>query len=163
METVGAAATGARAMNELLLTFNAANIRYLLVGGQAMRLAGLPRFSMDWDFFIPPRDDANFSKLNEILKDELDVPLISLGTRGENFIQTYQTRWGILQFHLGLPGVPRFDEAETAGVIRKTETGVPVKCLSGGNLLAAKRAADRPQDQVDIAFLEELKRLGKLS
>jgi hypothetical protein len=30
-------------------------------------------------------------------------------------------------------------------------------------LLAAKRAADRPQDQADIAFLEELKRLGKIT
>ena len=25
------------------------NVRYLLMGGQAMRLAGMPRFSMDWD------------------------------------------------------------------------------------------------------------------
>ena len=37
------------------------------------------------------------------------------------------------------------------------------KCLSGFHLLAAKRAANRPQDQADIAFLEELKRLGNLS
>lgn len=101
-------------MNELILALNAAGIRYLLVGGQAMRLTGMPRFSMDWDFFIPPRDENNLTKLNEILKEELDVPLVALGLRGENFIQTYQTRWGILQFHLGLPGVPRFDEAETA-------------------------------------------------
>lgn len=149
-------------MNELLLMFNAADVRYLLVGGQAMRLAGMPRFSMDWDFFIPPRDEGNFAKLNGMLKDELDMPIVPLGARGENFIQTYQTRWGVLQFHLGLPGVPRFEEAETAAVIHKTETGSPVKCLSGSHLLASKRAADRPQDQVDIIFLEELKRLGKL-
>ena len=150
-------------MNELTLAFNAAGVRYLLIGGQAMRLAGMPRFSMDWDFFIPPRDEANFSKLNEILKDELDMPVAPLGSRGENFIQTYQTRWGVLQFHLGLPGVPCFEEAEKAAVTRKTETGAPVKCLSGIHLLAAKRAANRPQDQADIAFLEELKRLGNLS
>jgi hypothetical protein len=149
-------------MNELILAFNAANIRYLLVGGQAMRLAGMPRFSMDWDFFIPPRDETNFAKLNEILQNEIDLPLVALGVRGENFIQTYQTRWGILQFHLGLPGVPRFDEAEKAAVIRPSEQGTPVKCLSGIHLLAAKHAADRPQDQADIAFLEELQRLGKL-
>ena len=99
-------------MNELLRAFNAADIRYLLIGGQAMRLAGMPRYSMDWDFFIPPRDEQNFSKLNQILEAELDMPLVPLGTRGENFIQTYQTRWGVLQFHLGLPGVARFDEAE---------------------------------------------------
>lgn len=150
-------------MNELILAFNAAGIRYLLVGGQAMRLAGMPRFSMDWDFFIPPRDEKNLAKLNEILQDEIDVPLVALGSRGENFIQTYQTRWGILQFHLGLPGVPRFDEAEKAVVIRQSEQGTPVNCLSGIQLLAAKRAADRPQDQADIAFLEELQRLGKIS
>jgi hypothetical protein len=150
-------------MNELLQAFNAANIRYLLVGGQAMRLTGMPRFSMDWDFFIPPRDPENFARLNEILKEELDLPLVELGSRGQNFIQTYQTRWGILQFHLGLPGVPRFDEAEKASVMRASEHQTPVRCLSGLHLLAAKRAADRPQDQADIAFLEELQRLGKLA
>ena len=66
-------------MNELILALNAAGVRYLLIGGQAMRLAGMPRYSMDWDFFIPPRDEANFSKLNELLKDELDVPVVARG------------------------------------------------------------------------------------
>ncbi len=128
-----------------------------------MRLAGMPRYSMDWDFFIPSRDLRNFNKLNALLDKELDLPLTPLGPSGENFIQTYQTRWGVLQFHLGLPGVPRFDEAENAGVSRNTEDGIPVKCLSGIHLLAAKRAANRPQDQADIEFLLELQRLGKLT
>lgn len=150
-------------MKELFAALNAAGIRYLLVGGQAMRLHGMPRFSMDWDFFIPPRDGKNFELLNGLLKDELDMPLVPLGERGENFIQTFQTRWGILQFHLGLPGVPRFDEAEKFAVVRRSEHDIPVKCLSGDHLLAAKRAANRPQDQADILFLEELERLGKLS
>jgi len=150
-------------MNELIEAFNVAGVRYLLVGGQAMRLTGMPRFSMDWDFFVPPRDAENFTKLNKILGDELDVPIVPLGKSGENFIQTYQTRWGVVQFHLGLPGVPKFDETEASAVLRKSETGTVVKCLSGLQLLAAKRAAGRPQDQADIAFLEELQRLGKLS
>ena len=150
-------------MNELILNFNQAGVRYLLVGGQAMRLTGMPRFSMDWDFFIPPRDPDNFHRLNDILADELDAPVVPLGAQGENFIQTYQTRWGVLQFHLGLPGVRKFDDAEAAAVVRHSEHGTPVKCLSGPHLLAAKKAANRPQDQSDIAFLEELQRLGKLS
>ena len=87
-------------MNELLLEFNAAGIRYLLIGGQAMRLTGMPRFSMDWDFFIPPRNQENFARLNGLLEKELDAPLVPLGPKGENFVQTYQTRWGVLQFHL---------------------------------------------------------------
>jgi hypothetical protein len=149
-------------MDELFQKLNAAGVRYLLVGGQAMRLLGMPRFSMDWDLFIPPRDAANFVRLNEVLDDELDAPVEALGPHGENFVQTYQTRWGILQFHLGLPGVPRFDEAETARVIRQTERQTPVNCLSGAHLLNAKQSANRPQDQSDIQFLLELQRLGKL-
>jgi len=50
-----------------------------------------------------------------------------------------------------------------AAVIRQTETGTPVKCLSGILLLASKQVANRPQDQADISFLEELRRLGKIS
>jgi hypothetical protein len=149
-------------MDELLRRLNACGTRYLLIGGQAMRLLGMPRFSMDWDFFIPPRDTANFARLNELLEEDLDTPLVPLGPLGQNFIQTYQTRWGVLQFHLGLPGVPKYDDAEIACVTRTTQDGTPVKCLSGPHLLAAKEAAQRPQDLVDIQFLHELQRLGKL-
>jgi hypothetical protein len=149
-------------MDDMIHAFNAAGIRYLLVGGQAMRLTGMPRFTMDWDFFIPPHDSGNFTRLNQALGDELDIPLLPLGPRGENFIQTYQTRWGVAQFHLVLPGVPKFDTAEKSAVMRTSETGVVVKCLCGTLLLASKRAAGRPQDHADIAFLEELQRLGKL-
>ena len=124
-------------MDELLKMLNAAGARYLLVGGQAMRLTGMPRFSMDWDFFIPPRDEENFERLNTLLTSELDLPLVPLGPRGRELIQTYQTRWGILQFHLGLPGIPKFDEAERQSIVRHNEFGTPVPCLSGSQLLAA--------------------------
>jgi hypothetical protein len=149
-------------MNDLIRALNAAGVRYLLVGGQAMRLLGMPRYTMDCDLFVPPRDEENFNKLNRLLGEELDLPLAPLGPQGENFIQTYQTRWGVLQFHLLLPGVRRFEDAEKNAVTRILEDGTPVRCLSGRDLLAAKKAANRPQDQADIAFLEELQRLGKL-
>ena len=149
-------------MDEILQELNRGGVRYLLIGGQAMRLLGMPRFTMDWDLFVPPRDSDNIDLLNTLLADELDVPLLPLGPGGENFIQTYQTRWGVLQFHLGLPGVPAFEEAETTAVVRTTDQGTSVRCLSGAKLLAAKRAADRPGDQADIEFLTELERLGKL-
>jgi len=70
-------------MDELLQQLNAAGIRYLLIGGQAMRLLGLPRFSMDWDFFNPPRDERNLDRLNELLADDLDMPLLPLGPLGK--------------------------------------------------------------------------------
>ncbi len=44
-----------------------------------MRLEGMPRFSMDWDFYIPPRDLENIQKINTILEGELDLTLLPLG------------------------------------------------------------------------------------
>ena len=149
-------------MDQLIKQLNASGVRHLVVGGQAMRLMGMPRYSMDWDFFITPQDEQNFAKLNTLLEEDLDAPLVPLGPHGENFIQTYQTRRGVLQFHLGLPGVPGFDQAEARAVVRLNENGIPVRCLCGSDLLAAKKAADRPQDQADIEFRKELQRLGKL-
>jgi hypothetical protein len=147
-------------MDEVIQRFNQAGIRYLLIGGQAMRLEGMPRFSMDWDFFIPARDLDNLNRLNALLAEDLDAPVVPLGPRGENFVQTYQTRWGIIQFHLGLPGAPKFDEAESQMVIRHNENNTSVHCLSRRHLLASKQAANRPQDLSDIAFLLEKQKAG---
>ena len=142
-------------MEEILKLFNHHNVSYLVIGGQAVRLEGLPRFSMDWDLFIPPHDMVNIRKLNTLLGDTLDLPIEPIGPNGENFIQTYQTKWGIIQFHLGGPGLPPFDEANAAAVWHQSENGVPIRCLCASHLLAAKKSANRPQDQVDIEFLEE--------
>ncbi len=117
-------------MDEILQVLNREGIRYLLIGGQAMRLFGMPRFSMDWDLFLPPRDLGNLARLNEVLGTELEEEILPLGPRGENFVQTIQTRWGILQFHLGVPGLPRFDEAERHAVGKRTEVGTLVRCVS---------------------------------
>lgn len=77
-------------MDEIIQRFNQSAIRYLLIGGQAVRLEGLPRFSMDWDLYIPPRDLDNIRRINELLAGDLDVELEPLGPKGENFVQTYQ-------------------------------------------------------------------------
>ncbi len=141
-------------MDEVIRMFDEHRVRYLLIGGQAMRLEGMPRFSMDWDLFIPPLDRENIALINELLEDSLDIPLVPRGEHGEGFIQTYQTEWGILQFHLGGPGLPRFERAEERSVVRKNENGTPFRCMCSEDLLASKKVANRPIDIEDILFLE---------
>ncbi len=41
-------------MDEVFKRLEAGGVRYLLIGGQAMRLRGMPRFTMDWDVFRKP-------------------------------------------------------------------------------------------------------------
>ncbi len=149
-------------MDEVIRRFNDRGVRYLVIGGQAVRLEGCPRFSMDWDVYIPSRDGANLERINQVLAGEIDVPLIPMGPGDENFVQTYQTRWGVLQFHLAGPGLPPFDEAEQRAVTHMTEEQVPVRCLAGSDLLASKKRANRPSDAEDIKFLEKKKALGLL-
>lgn len=148
-------------MDEIIAALNENNVRYLLIGGQALRLLGMPRFSMDWDLLLPGKDLKNVEKINQVLSEHLDLPLEPLGPRGENFVQTYQTRFGVLQFHLAPVGLPKFDEVERSGVVIENENGVPVKCLSPVNLLECKKRTGRGKDVDDVLFLSELLRVEK--
>ena len=50
-------------MEKLLKRLNDAGVRYVVIGGQAMLQQGMPRFTLDWDIFVPPLDQENFDKL----------------------------------------------------------------------------------------------------
>lgn len=148
-------------MNGTIRTLVQAGVRFVIIGGHAMQYAGMPRTTMDWDLFIPPHDVENFRKINETLDKDLDMELVPLGPRGEHFIQSFQTQWAAIQFHLIVAGVASFEEAERRAIEVEDE-GVVVKRLCGPHLLAAKEKADRPKDQDDLFFLRTLKSQGKL-
>ena len=148
-------------MDQIIQLFNKNNVRYLLIGGQAVRLLGLPRYSMDWDFFIPSKDHENFATINELMKDYFDVPLVKIGPKGENFVQTYQTPCGVIQFHLAPIGLPPFDEAEKRMKILRNENGLAIMCISTEDMLSCKRKISRPKDAQDIGFLEQLIKANK--
>lgn len=141
-------------MEEIIKLLNENRIRYLVIGGQAIRLHGMPRFTMDWDLFIPRKDKKNLEMLNKVMEPYLDMPIEAIGPKGENFVQTYQTKFGVIQFHLAPLGVPDFDEAEKAHEVFNTESDVPVKCISTKHLLDSKLSAARAKDEDDISFLK---------
>src|SRR5689334_4175338 len=85
-------------MNDAIRKLAKQNVRFVVIGGHAMQLIGMPRMTIDWDLFIPPRDLENFRMLNAALEEERDIEVVPLGPNGEHFIQTFQTQWAILQF-----------------------------------------------------------------
>ncbi|MFZ2656722.1 MAG: hypothetical protein WAX69_17445 [Victivallales bacterium] len=143
-------------MEEIIKLLNENRIRYLVIGGQAIRLHGMPRFTMDWDLFIPGKDKENLDMLNKVMEPYLDMPVEPIGPKGQNFVQTYQTQFGVIQFHLAPTGIPDFDEAEKSHEVFKAESGTPVKCISTRLLLDSKLSAARPKDEDDISFLRRL-------
>lgn len=146
-------------MEAIIARLNEAGVRYVVIGGQAVRLHGMPRFSLDWDLLVPARDEENFRRLNAALGEWLGEPVVPMGFRGENFIQTFQTDFGILQFHLGVPGLGSYEAAETAAVRLTLEGGTPCRVLGISDLVQAKEAAGRIQDRLDIEFLKEKQRV----
>ena len=147
-------------MEALIARLNEAGIRYVAIGGQAVRLHGMPRFSMDWDLLVPARDAENFRRLNDALGEWLGEPVVPMGSRGENFIQTFQTVFGVLQFHLAVPGLGSYEAAESAAVQLTLEGGTPCRVLSIPDLVQTKEAAGRIQDRLDVEFLKEKQRIG---
>ena len=140
-------------MERLLKRLNDAGVRYVVIGGQAMLQQGMPRFTLDWDIFIPPFDQDNMDRINTALADELDIDLEKLDLQtGEGFVQTFQTSAGIIQFHLSPPGLPKFPVVEERAVTCDYH-GVPVKYLSLDDLLSSKQAVSRDKDSDDILFL----------
>ena len=140
-------------METLLKCLNDAGARYVVIGGQAMLQQGMPRFTLDWDIFVPPFDQENFDKINTALADELDMELEKLDIQtGEGFVQTFQTSAGIIQFHLSPPGLPKFAIVEARSITCDYK-GVPVKYLNLDDLLSSKQAVARDKDSDDILFL----------
>ena len=140
-------------MEVQLKRMNEAGVRYIVIGGQAMLQEGMPRFTLDWDLFIPPNDAANFSRINKALAGELDIDLIPFDPKtGEGFVQTFQTEQGIIQFHQTVPGLPKFDIVEARAVVHDYQ-GIPVRYLCLDDLLKSKLAVARDKDSDDILFL----------
>jgi len=70
-----------------------AGARFVVIGGQAMLQEGMPRFTLDWDIFVPPRDLDNFQKINQALADDLDMELEPFDfLTGDGIIQTTNRR-----------------------------------------------------------------------
>ena len=68
-----------------------------------------------------------------------------MGAKGENFVQTFQTPFGVLQFHLAVPGMASFEEAESTAVQLSLEDGTSCRVLSVQSLLQTKQAAADPR------------------
>ena len=141
-------------MEILLKKLHDAGVRFVVIGGQAMLQEGMPRFTMDWDIFIPPKDPENFIKINEALADDIDMDVEPFDpATGEGFVQTFQTIYGIVQFHQAPIGLPKFDVVELQSVIHEYN-GVPVRYLCLDDLLKSKMAVNRDKDADDILFLQ---------
>lgn len=150
----------------ILRTLTNHQVRFILVGGLAMRLQGSAHITDDLDICYD-RAPENLAALVTALAPfhpnmrgappglpfRLDIPTIQAGL---NF--TLMTDLGDLDLLGEVAGVGRYEQA-LAQSEEKTTYGLSIRVLTLEGLLASKKAAGRRKDQNHILELEELKKL----
>ena len=156
----------AKEFREVISALVAQNVRFVIIGGVAMRLQGGMHITDDIDVCYA-RDNENFITLAKALAPyharlrgvPEDLPFI-LDARtlksGLNF--TLRTDLGDLDILGEAAGVDTFEGLWERASIMDIH-GMTVRVASLDDLIAMKRAANRPKDQRHLLELEALRKL----
>ncbi|HTT36494.1 MAG TPA: nucleotidyl transferase AbiEii/AbiGii toxin family protein [Burkholderiales bacterium] len=145
------------------------DVRYLLVGGLAMNLLGVPRLTMDIDLLLA-LDDANLDAFIQCaralrLRPQIPEPLEALKDPERRRAWSEEKR--LIAFALlgATPQVPvvdvllqhplDFDAAFGRAELRDAE-GVTVRVASVQDMISLKRSAGRQQDIADVEHLARI-------
>lgn len=145
----------------LLAALAQAEIDFVVVGGVAIVVQALPRFTRDLDISYAT-DTPNLERLGALLVSleaklrgvEEDLPFVpDARTLRRAQMLTLTTREGDLDLLVDPPGSPGYPALRRrADVIELA--GAAIRIASIEDLIEMKRAAGRPQDRLDIEALE---------
>ena len=154
---------------DLLSALNRHEVRYLLVGGLAMNLHGVPRMTMDVDIMLA-LDEVNlegfFAVAEELkLRPSLPVSLKELADPTKR--ETWVKERNLIAFSLYctekmaptvdvLIGTDLPFETAHARRVKREISGVPVSLAAVEDMLALKELAGRAQDKADIEHLRRI-------
>lgn len=143
-----------RDFKEFIECLNAAEVRYLIIGGYAVAWYGRPRYTKDLDVWVDP-ELANGQQLVKALET---FGFSSLGLTAEDFARPEVIvqlgyaphRIDLLTSAAGLEFQEAWKDRERVEV-----DGVTINLVSLRHLLANKRAVGRHQDLADVESLED--------
>jgi hypothetical protein len=154
---------------DLFRCLHGRKVRYLLAGGLAMNLHGVPRTTMDIDLVVA-LDADNLQLFIECaselgLKPHAPVPLEALGDA--DLRRSWIEQKHLIAFALGgAPGTPTvdvllqhaldFDRAFEHALVQEVEQ-VPIRIASLEDMISLKRNTGRRQDEDDIEHLLRIK------
>jgi hypothetical protein len=138
---------------DLFSAFNAASVRYLLVGGYAVGFHAEPRFTKDLDVWIEA-SASNAQRAYAALRD-FGAPVSELSPddlAGPDRILQIGVPPNRIDVVTSIDGV-EFDAA-WAGRVETQFGDQRIQVIGRSELLANKRASGRPQDLLDVELLQ---------
>jgi hypothetical protein len=140
---------------------NQCHVSYIMVGGVATNLNGYQRTTDDIDIWI---DDTKENREN------LRTAFRKSGMGDYHMLKTMQIVPGWTDFRLnnglrvdlliGMKGLDGYTFAECLNMASIAEIeGFKVPFLHINHLIADKKAVNRPKDQLDVIYLEKIKKL----
>ncbi len=141
---------------ELLAEFASSKVEAVIVGGYAVAFHGRPRTTKDIDLVLEPSPE-NLDRAAEALDRFGAPPVVVEGVRCMQppevvFFGQPPLR---IDFLRTIDGVTT--ETLFANAVTTTLDHVPVRVISLPDLISNKRAAARPQDLLDAAYLERVR------
>lgn len=148
--------------HKIIRAFNKSKLNYILVGGAALIVHGLPRNTLDLDIYIPAREDT----LNKLFKI---AGTLSLETKQKDILKISHlpdlliNQW-ISFSHKGqeildifLAKENDFNKLYKNSELKKDRT-MSIRVASLNSILNLKKSSRRPIDKADIELIKEAKR-----
>jgi hypothetical protein len=142
-------------LTDLLAALNGEGAEYLIVGAYAFAFHGRPRATIDVDVFVgfaPQNVEKVWRALVAFGAPLSDLRIEDLSSPGTVFVMGRPPNQ--IYIITSIDGVT-FEQAWKARVA-STYGDVPVNYLGKAELIANKKAAGRPQDLADVAYLESM-------
>ena len=148
-------------LSDILRAFDKEAVRYVLFGGQAVNLHGIPRFTEDIDLFVEPTPE-NVERLRRALARVWNDPEIEQiraeDLAGDYAVVRYGTPDGFAVDLVARVGEAfRFDDVESETLVIGD---VPVRIATPRMLYRMKKDTLRPIDHADAADLKAKFGLG---
>ncbi len=142
---------------------NRFDVRYLIVGGEAVIYYGYPRLTGDVDFFIEATQE-NCDKLIAALKEFWDGPIPGGVTAADFLAVNSVVQFGVVPNRIDLLNTISGVEFKEAWENKKTENlnidskKVPVYFIGLKNLIQNKQSTARNKDLDDLRYLKSLEK-----
>ena len=154
-DSKGIAMNAFERLQEVIQALNAEQVEYVLFGGQAVNLHGIPRFTEDIDLFVSPTPN-NVQRLRQALHRIWQDPAISEITAedlaGEYAVVRYGTPDGFAIDLVSRIGEAfRYEDVESEMLV---VGGVRVRTATPQMLYRMKKGTVRPIDRADALDLK---------